>query len=61
MYEVIFDDSIHGEIDEKFEDWDSAAEFWQSYADTESCVAGELSDCETGEVIWSFEAGEGQG
>lgn len=54
MYEVIFDDTIHGEISEIFGDFDSAAEFWQSYADTESCVSGELVDRTTGEVLWSF-------
>lgn len=58
MYEVIFDDSVHGEISETFENWDSAAEYWQSYADTESCVAGELVDRSTGEVIWQFGAEE---
>ena len=54
MYEVIFDDSIHGEMTEEFTDFDTAAEYWNSYADTETCTAGELVDRTNGEVIWSF-------
>lgn len=54
MYEVIFDDSIHGEIIERFTDWDEAMSYWNSYADTESCVAGQLIDRNTEEIIWSF-------
>ena len=43
-YEVVFEDTVHGNIVEGFDSWDDAAEFWQSYADTETCVAGELVD-----------------
>ena len=59
MYEVVFEDSLHGAIDEKFDTFDEAMEFWNSYADTPSCTAGELSDTETGEVIWTFDTKEG--
>ena len=55
MFEVVFEDTQHGEIAEKFENWDDAVEFWQEYADTETCVAGELLDDETGETIWEFD------
>lgn len=54
MYEVIFDDATHGEVTEQFDTFNEAVEFWQSYADTETCEAGELVDRTTGEIIWSF-------
>ena len=54
MYEVIFDDSVYGQTSEIFNDWDNAVEYWQNYAETETCVAGELVDRLTGEVVWSF-------
>ena len=54
MYKVIFDDAAHGEVTEQFDSFDEAAEFWQNYADTETCEAGELIDRTTGEIIWSF-------
>ena len=59
MYEVIFEDKVHGAIDEKFDTFAEAMDFWNDYADTSSCTAGELSDTETGEVIWTFDTKEG--
>ena len=54
MYQVIFDDEIHGEITENFDTFDEAAEYWQEYADTETCRHGQLWDKSNGEVIWRF-------
>ena len=54
MYQVIFDDEIHGEITEDFDNYDAAMEYWQMYADTPSCTAGQLWDKSNGEVIWEF-------
>jgi len=54
MYRVTFIDSVHGEIDEEFDDFQNAADFWQDYADTPTCEMGRLTDLETGEVIWDF-------
>ena len=54
MYRVVFVDEVHGENREEFNSWDEAVEYWNSYADTETCIEGELIDLEDGEVIWSF-------
>jgi len=54
MYIVHFGDSIHGDIQEEFDSFDAAVEYWNEYADTPSCYRGLLMDNETGEVIWSF-------
>ena len=55
MINVHFVDTDHGEIDELFSNYDAAMEYWQSYADTETCVAGVMSDIDTGEIIWNFD------
>lgn len=57
MYEVIFTDSEHGVNVESFNTFDEAAEYWNEYADTPTCVAGSLLDRSNGEVIWRFRAG----
>lgn len=57
MYQVIFCDEIHDTQITQFEDFDSAAEYWNDYADTPTCFAGELKDLETGEIIWEFDEG----
>lgn len=54
MYRVVFVDEVHGENCEEFNSFDEAVEYWNSYADTETCIEGELIDLEDGEVIWSF-------
>lgn len=54
MYRVLFSDSVHGTFWEEFEDFDSAAEYWQSYTDTPTCIAGRLVDLDNGEIIWQF-------
>lgn len=54
MFKVNFNDSVHGEIEEIFDTFDDAMEFWNQYADTETCIAGRLYDDENNEVIWDF-------
>ena len=55
MYKVGFVDTVHGLNVVEFEDFDSAAEYWNDYADTETCVSGWLIDNSTGEIIWEFD------
>lgn len=55
MINVHFVDTVHGENDELFDNYDVAMEYWQSYADVETCVAGVISDTDTGEIIWNFD------
>jgi hypothetical protein len=55
MYNVRFIDTIHGEFEENFESYDDAMEYWNSYADTESCVAGVMTDLNNSEIIWQFD------
>lgn len=54
MYQVYFDDEVKGEITEDFETFTEAADFYNDYADTETCTGGGLWDKSTGEVIWEF-------
>jgi hypothetical protein len=54
MYNITFVDSEHGEINENFETWDEAAEYWQAYADAPTCKRGWLTDLDTHEIIWRF-------
>ena len=55
MYNVRFVDTIHGENEENFDSYEAAIEYWNNYADTESCVAGWLTDLSNGEIIWQFD------
>lgn len=54
MYFVIFNDEVQGMSNESFETFEEAAEYWQQYADTPTCVGGVLFDAEASETIWSF-------
>lgn len=56
-YKVTFTDSVHGEQVAKFETFDKASDYWQVYANTETCVAGKLEDLTTGKIIWKFSEG----
>lgn len=60
MYNVRFVDTIHGEMEESFDSYDAAMEYWNSYADTESCVAGALTDLDNSEIIWQFDDREAE-
>ena len=53
-YQVIFQDAVHGLQINHFEDFADAQEYWDDYADVETCEAGEMIDVDTGEVIWDF-------
>ena len=55
MYRVMFNDSIYGVQCQEFEEFEMAAEYWNEYADTPSCVSGTLVDLENAEVLWSFD------
>lgn len=54
MYRIIFNDSVHGMTTEMFDTFDSAAEYWNEYADTETCESGILCDLSNDEIIWEF-------
>lgn len=54
MYDITFIDTVHGVSEMGFETFDEAMEYWNDYADTPSCVFGEMVEQETGEVIWHF-------
>ena len=54
-FQVIFDDKYHGVHINHFDTFEEAQEYWDDYADTESCVAGEMIDLDEGETIWSFD------
>lgn len=58
MYRVMFKDSIHGIQCQEFDEFEMAAEYWNEYADTPSCVSGTLVDLENAEVLWSFDEGQ---
>lgn len=52
MFTVTFIDKSYGGSSETFNSFDEAQEYWDSYADTDTCVYGRLED-ENG-VIWEF-------
>lgn len=53
-YQIILADSVHNTQVAQFDDFASASEYWQTYADIPTCFAGELKDLETEEIIWEF-------
>lgn len=55
MIFVLFIDTVHGTHEEGFDSFDEAMEFWNDFADSETCVKGVMWDDETGDVIWEFE------
>ncbi len=54
-FQIIFCDEVHDTQIAQFEDFESAVVYWDMYADTPTCFAGELKDLETGEIIWDFD------
>lgn len=54
-YQITFQDETHGTFVTCFESFDEAIEYWNEYADTDTCIAGEFKDLETHEVLWSFD------
>lgn len=57
MYQVIFCDEVHDTQVAQFESFEEAVEYWNMYADTPTCFAGELKDLENDEIIWEFNEG----
>ena len=60
MYNVRFVDTVHGENEENFDTYEAAMEYWNDYADAETCVAGWMTDLNNGEVIWQFDDREAE-
>jgi len=54
MIKIIFDDAEHGTQYELFETYEQAQEYWDEYADTETCFGGVMYDIDNDEVIWEF-------
>lgn len=54
-FQVIFEDELHGIHINHFEDFAEAQEYWDFYADLETCRAGEMLDLDDDEIIWRFE------
>lgn len=53
-YKVTFEDEVQGQIEEMFETYPEAQDFWDEYADTETCTSGKMTYLPTNEVIWEF-------
>lgn len=60
MYEVNFFDSNLGEQIERFDSYEEAQEYWDQYAEAETCLAGKMIDLSNGEIIWDFDDREVQ-
>lgn len=60
MYNVRFVDTVHGENEENFDTYEAAMEYWNDYADAETCVAGWMTDLNNGEIIWQFDDREAE-
>ena len=56
-FQVIFDDKDHHIQINHFDTFEEAQEYWDDYADVETCVAGEMIDLDNGETIWEFDEG----
>ena len=54
MIIVEFFDDVHGSAREEFKTFSEAQEYWDAYANSETCVSGAMWDDETGEIIWEF-------
>ena len=44
----------YAKVEQIFDEYKDAQEYWDAYADVETCEAGELLDLDDGEVIWEF-------
>jgi hypothetical protein len=54
-FKVTFNDKYYGLHVTHFETFPEAQEYWDDYANTETCVAGVMVDVENGEIIWAFD------
>ena len=53
-FQVIFEDSVHGIQIHHFDSFADAQEYWDTYADVETCDAGEMIDLDNDEIIWDL-------
>lgn len=53
-YKITFEDEVQGHIEETFETFPEAQDFWDEYADTDTCVSGKMVYLTTNEIIWEF-------
>lgn len=59
-FQVIFCDEAHDTQIAHFDTFKDAMEYWNDYADTPTCFAGEIKDLLTGEIIYDFDDTEGE-
>lgn len=57
-YQIIFNDKEHGMQINHFETFEEAQEFWDDFAEVETCNSGVMIDLDDGETIWKFNEGE---
>ena len=50
-YTIEFYDSVWGDIEETFDNYEDALEYWEQYKDTPTCINGCFYECETGETV----------
>ena len=51
MYTIEFYDCVWGDIEESFDNYEDALEYWEQYKDTPTCINGCFYECETGETV----------
>lgn len=49
-YTIEFYDSVWGDIEETFDNYEDALEYWEQYKDTQTCINGCFYECETGKA-----------
>ena len=54
-FQIIFEDSVHGTQVAHFDSFIEAMEYWNEYADTETCVAGEFKTLHSDGIICEFD------
>ena len=54
-FKVTFNDKYYGLHVTHFETFSEAQEYWDFYADAPTCIAGEMIDLDTKEIIWEFD------
>lgn len=53
-YKITFEDEVQGHVEETFETFPEAQDFWDEYADTNTCASGKMVYLPTNEIIWEF-------
>lgn len=54
MFVVLFKDKYLGMSIEHFDNFNDAVEYWNEYADAETCERGLMLDFDNAEIIWKF-------